>query len=129
MKIRGELREIIADEALGLYRAAMRALAIRLLALIAVLVMPLGMSAVPAVAHEAHPAAGMAMPHCPDQPAKHDAKGAFAECTMACSAALPAIDGAGPRGPLIECVPVDCPAVQRLSGLHPDTATPPPKRS
>jgi hypothetical protein len=56
-------------------------------------------------------------------------KGAFAACTMACSAALPAVDTASPRGPLIDCVPVDCPAVQRLSGVHPETATPPPRRT
>jgi hypothetical protein len=71
----------------------------------------------------------MPMQHCPEQSSKQTTKTAFNECTMACSAALPAADAVPAEGPLITCVPVDCPLVQRLSGLQPDTATPPPKRS
>jgi hypothetical protein len=99
----------------------------KLLVLLAVLLMPLGMAA-PAAANQS---ASMSMPmqHCPEQTPKHDTKTAFGECTMACSAALPAADTVAVKGPLISCVPVDCPAVQRLSGLHPDPATPPPRRS
>ena len=97
-----------------------------LLALIAVLLMPLGMT--PASAHH-QPAAGMAMPHCPEQAPKHDSKGAFAECTMACSAALPAAELQQEQHLPIACAPAPPAVAQILRGLHPETATPPPKRS
>jgi hypothetical protein len=98
----------------------------KLLALIAVLLMPLGMqSAAASVTHDA----AMPMEHCPDQAPTRDLKGGFAECTMVCSAALPAADPLQREHPLIACAPTE-PAVARiLHGLHPDTATPPPKRS
>jgi hypothetical protein len=95
----------------------------RLLALIAVLLMPLGM-ATPAAAH---PMADMAMSHCPDQPSHHQQKAWSAECTMACASALPAFDRAEDQiGPVARVAFVSLPA-QPLHGLHPDTATPPPK--
>jgi hypothetical protein len=99
---------------------------LRLLTLIAVLLMPLGMAA-PVAAHQSA-SMGMPMQHCPE-PASKQHGNAAGECTMACSAALPAADAVVPGRPLISCVPVASPAVQRLSGLHPDTATPPPRRS
>lgn len=94
--------------------------------LIAVLLMPLGMAPAPAGAAQHH-AAAMPMQHCPEQGSKHQSKGAFAECTMACASALPAADRVQERP-----VPCDAPAVavapmHVLHGLHPDTATPPPK--
>ena len=99
----------------------------RLLVLVAVLLMPLGMA--PASASMAHDQmmAGMPMGHCPDQAPRHDGKSAFGECTMACAAALPAIDRRSDEPDLIVREPVQSVAVQRLHGLHPETATPPPK--
>jgi hypothetical protein len=100
----------------------------RLLVLVAVMLMPFGMSA-PASASTAHDQmmAGMPMGHCPDQAPRHDGKSAFGECTMACAAALPAIDRRSDEPDLIVREPVQSVAVQRLRGLHPETATPPPK--
>src|SRR3954452_7701443 len=98
-----------------------------LLVLLAVLLMPLGMTA-PAAAAEHHGSTAMPMQHCPDQSPKQSKAGSI-ECTMACAAALlPA--NFGPHEPIaIVCAP-DQPAIaQRLHGLHPETATPPPKRS
>lgn len=106
--------------------AAMAALC-RLVALIAVLVMPLGMP--PAAAAPAQHHATMPMQHCPDQAPGHDLKGGFAECTMACSAALPAADLPREERRWTSCAPAEAAAARILDGLHPDTATPPPKRS
>ena len=98
---------------------------LRLLALIAVLVMPLGMAA-PAAAH---PTAGMAMSHCPDQPSHHQQKAWSPVCTMACASALPALDRAEDEiAPVARIAFAPLPA-RALDGFHPDTATPPPKAS
>jgi hypothetical protein len=99
----------------------------RLSLILTVLLMPLGMAPAQAVA-PSHHAAAMPMPHCPDQQHK-PAKGGIAECTMACAAALPAIGAASSKPFRIVCVPERPAAAQRLDGLHPDTATPPPRRS
>lgn len=101
---------------------------LRALALFAVLLMPLGMPATAAPAPSADGHTTMPMQHCPDEGSTHG-KGGFAECTMACSAALPAIEPAGDRPLLLVCAPSEAAAVRILRGLHPDTVTPPPKRS
>src|SRR3954449_1106169 len=100
----------------------------RLLVLVAMLMMPFGMSAATASTHHM-PAVGMAMQHCPEQGSKHESKGGFAECTMACAAALPAADvrADGPRLIVIASIVPGTP--HALHGLRPDTATPPPKVS
>jgi hypothetical protein len=100
----------------------------KLLVLLAVLLMPLSMSAAPAAANH-RSAASMAMKHCPEQAPSHHTKGGFAECTMACSAALPAADLPQEQHVLISCVPTTHAIARVLHGLHPDTSTPPPKVS
>ena len=99
-----------------------------LLVLIAVLLMPLGMQPAPA-APVVHHASAMPTQHCPDQPSKHDGKGTLAECTMVCSSALPAADLPRPQPLLLACSPEISGLTEILRGLHPETATPPPKRS
>lgn len=98
----------------------------KLLTLIAVLLLPFGMTAAPAAASEHH-SAPMTMPHCPEQIPKQNGKVGFVECTMACSAALPAAGLAEQR--LLQFVhDMVEPALARpLHGLHPDTVTPPPR--
>ena len=99
----------------------------KLLILMAMLLMPLGMqpvAAAPSMAHHATP-----MQHCPEQAPRHDGKAGFVECTMACSAALPATDLRAQGPLLIACTPVEPCLAGPLHGLHPETATPPPKRS
>jgi hypothetical protein len=99
----------------------------RFFLLIAVLLMPFGMTPAAAAGHSAHMA--MPMSHCPEPAPNHSGKAGFVECTMACSAALPAGEVAQDQPLLIVCMP-DRPGVARqLDGLHPETATPPPKRS
>jgi hypothetical protein len=102
--------------------------ALKLLALLAVLLMPFGMVPAAAASHHAQ-MTSMPMQHCPEQGSKHDSKGAFAECTMACSAALPALDQSRPLSVPIVCERVRPSLAQQLSDLHPEIATPPPKRS
>lgn len=103
---------------------------LRILALVAVLLMPLGMAPATAAPTPAqHHQMAMPMEHCPDQAPGHDRKAGFAECTMACSAALPAIGPVADRTPLLVCAPSEAAAAQILRGLHLDPVTPPPKRS
>ena len=101
----------------------------KLLVLLAILLMPFGMARAHISAPHPAPMAGMPMEQCPDNAPRHKSDGSLDECTMACLAALPAADLAGP-----ESLPIthDFVAPSRaipLHGLHPDTATPPPKRS
>src|SRR5690348_8481514 len=100
----------------------------KLLVVLAVLVMPFGMAPAWAAAPAQHHVA-MPMQHCPEPAPNRSGKAGFVECTMACSAALPAADDAIEQPLVIICAPTGPAAAQILSGLHPDTATPPPKRS
>ena len=103
----------------------------KMLVLVAVLLMPLGAQSVAAVpgSHQHAAAPTMPMEHCPDQGRRHDMNGGFAQCAMACSAALPAADLSRPE-PLNTACDLDVASVaEHLHGLHPDTATPPPKYS
>ena len=122
-------RVIVLPDA-GNYSGVMRQMLARLLLLVAVLLMPFGMTPAAAMAHEQHSAAA-AMPagHCPEQAPRPGGKAGFIECTMVCSAALPASDLKRHEPRLIVCVPVEAAAARQLHGLHPDTATPPPRRS
>ena len=112
------------------YRRLVQMALTRLVLLIAMLFLPLGMNNAPAAAATHHaPMAGMPMQHCPEQTPKQNSKGAFAECTMACASALPAMDRVSDEiRPMARTAFLPLPA-QPLHGLHPDTATPPPKAS
>lgn len=103
-------------------------LAWKLLTLIAVLLMPFGMTAASAAA-PGHHSASMPMQHCPEQAPKQNGKAGFVECTMICSAALPATDPKRDEPHVIVCAPGETASARQLNGLHPDTATPPPKHS
>jgi len=102
----------------------------KLFTLLAVLVMPFGMSSVHATAVNSAPVAGMPMGHCPDQPGKHNSSGGgIAECMMACAAALPAAEPMS-DDVLALIAQLETPAfVHALRGLAPEIATPPPKRA
>jgi hypothetical protein len=109
------------------YAGLVQTLLARLVILFAVLLMPLDMA--PAAASVPHQRMDMPMGHCPDQGSHHDMKSGIAECTMACAGALPAADLARHQPLLVVCEPIQPAAAQRLHGLHPDPATPPPKDS
>lgn len=99
----------------------------RLVLLLAVLLMPHGMAGAEAQHHSQE--ATMPMEHCPAEGSTQDSTAGFGACTMACSAALPAAEMPQDRSLLIVCTPQRTGIVGRLQGIHPDTATPPPKRS
>jgi hypothetical protein len=104
--------------------------AIQLLALIALMIMPLGMATAPAAAvhHEAMSAA-IPMGHCPDQDSSRHSTGALADCTMACAAALPATDLAAlDSHPIVKFAPQPA-LIAALSGIELEIATPPPRPS
>jgi hypothetical protein len=117
----------IAPTRLDFYLPAMAARLLRLLTLIALVLMPLGMAAAPATA-EHHSTANMPMQHCPDEGSKSPELGtAFAECTMACAATLPAQPlRSDERVATIVAAAVPSLPVP-LRGLVPETATPPPR--
>ena len=102
-----------------------------LLVLLAVLLMPLGMSSAASAAQTAshHDMAGIAVGHCPDEDSRPEPMPGIAACTMACSAALPAIEPVQPQRSAQARAPQEIDRVPILSGLHPEAATPPPKRT
>ena len=109
------------------YSKLVRIILAKLLVLVAVLIMPFAMTPANASMSSHHQMASMPMGHCDEQAPSHAGKNGIAECTMACSAALPA------TAPPQEDLPPVAPAALHsavppiLHGLHPDTATPPPK--
>ena len=118
---------VIAGQGLRVYRAAMSRL-INILMVIALALMPFGMAA-PAAAAAHHPAAGSgAAEHCPDRNAAPLANHGIGECAMGCAAAIPPLDRvAGPQSP--PATPILRMLVEPLTGLQPETATPPPRSS
>ena len=101
---------------------------VKLLALFAVLLMPLGMAA-PASASQHHSMASMPMQHCPEQSPSQKGKLGFSECTMACAGALPAIEASREGESVVDPILHLPLSVLRLHGLHPEIATPPPKQA
>jgi hypothetical protein len=97
----------------------------KLITLLALLLMPFGMAPAAATSNQGTPSA-MPMQHCPEQQSNH-ASGAFGECMMACSAALPATEPSQSEPVRIVCLPIERPLARALIGLHPDIATPPPR--
>lgn len=122
---------LIAEQGRGDYRTPVAAFLVRSMTLLALLLMPLGMSARPAAAAEAMPAHHAMMPsgegHHDDGPANEPA-GRSAECAMACSMLAP--DATGAIVPVeVRAQPVASRATVQRAGLHPEMEPPPPKLS
>jgi hypothetical protein len=101
----------------------------RLLALLAVLLMPLGMQTAAAAPADHHaPNARMSMDHCPERSGSHGEKQGLITCSILCAAALPSQDmphrGLGPAADRAVILPSPV-----LQGIRPETVTPPPKRA
>ncbi len=102
---------------------------LRLLTLLALVLMPFGMGAASAAAGNAAPAAATAQ-HCDDhggQPTKTSRDDAMS-CAIACSMLVVAEAGVDAPAPDVR-EPAARPLAERGAGVHPDTATPPPKLS
>lgn len=122
------MTRVMARTAGANYRATMVHLIGRLVVLMAVLLMPFGMANAGAT-HSMHAVAQMPMHHSPISHSSLDPAAGLGECTMACSAALPAIDRSydPPQHPA--AAPAEAALVASLQGIVPQTATPPPKHS
>ncbi|MBA3510381.1 hypothetical protein [Sphingomonas sp.] len=117
---------VIASQSSGAYFAFMSSMVMRLLTLVALVLMPFGMGAASAVPAAHAPAAA----HCEDQgsePAERSSDQAI-DCAMACSMVATAEPRTG-EAVSNRRLPADRPLAQQGTGLHPDTATPPPKPS
>ena len=102
---------------------------LRLLTLLALILMPFGMSAANA-APVSHQPAGAFVGHCDEhgsQPAETPPD-SMADCATACSMLVTAGARIDEPNPTIREV-IARPLSERSNGLHPDIATPPPKFS
>lgn len=100
----------------------------RLLTLLALVLMPFGMGAAPATAQPAQHHSAAAAAHCPEPASDQGAADQTAGCTMTCSAVVAPEAFAGPPSAAATLPPVR-PLAQRVGGLHPEAAIPPPKRA
>ena len=116
----------IARRGTAAYRDAMRSPLARLLALVALLLMPLGMASAPANAAPA--AQSVAAGHCDDHAPAPDAPIKKPMHCTAC-AALPAADAPEPSARVLPSAPRWLALSAPINGVEPDIATPPPKRS
>jgi len=116
------LRSFIATQSWDGYFSGMGSAVLRLLALVALFLMPMSMGSAPANAQTAATPAG----HCDDhqQPAKAPAMPQV-HCTGC--VALPAIDAPVPIEELVPEMPMTIALAAFLASIEPDTATPPPK--
>ena len=105
----------------------MAAAIIRFLALVALMLMPLGMSAAPAMAQTVPAPHAMAPAgHCDEQPEPNKAPEPQLGCTAMCTA-IPAAE-APALAPMIKPVaPRSVSIVVPFSGFEPEIATPPPR--
>lgn len=102
----------------------MPALILKMLTLVAVALMPFGMSA--ASAAPAHHAPSAAAQHCDEQGSQPVQAPQAMDCAMSCSLLVSAQAGPAEAVPILRLPTVRLPA-ERGTGLHPDTVTPPPK--
>jgi len=96
---------------------------LRLLALFALVIMPLSMASASA---SAQPAVATPAGHCDDQQQPAKAPSAPQVHCTGC-AALPAMDAPAPLAELAPETPMLIALASFLAGIEPDTATPPPK--
>ncbi|HEY0628002.1 MAG TPA: hypothetical protein VGD23_01610 [Sphingomicrobium sp.] len=120
---------VIAARDREAYGSAMATAILRLLALIALTLMPIGMAGVPAMASPApaeHAMAGMA--HCDEIPAEEPAAPQSKIDCMAMCTALPANFGSAPASRMKPVTPRSIAVSAPFSGIEPEIATPPPKQ-
>ena len=99
---------------------------LKLMSLLALVLMPFGMSA--AMAAPGHQPTAATAEHCGEhggQPAEKSPKQSAA-CAVACSMLIAAETPMDEPAPAVRLPPAR-PLAERGTGLHPDTATPPPK--
>ena len=107
----------------------MTAALLRLLALLALVLMPFGMAGAPAMAQPMPTQHAMAsMGHCDEQRDQDEAPVSKMDCTAMCTA-LPATDAPAPAPALQPIVPRTIAIAVPFAGIEPELATPPPRRA
>ena len=119
---------VIVGQAFGRYVAAVASVMLRMLALIALVIMPFGMTAAPAQAQPVHHAMAMAgNGHCDEQQDQHRAPTRNqTDCAAACTA-LPAPAEPILARPLKPKAPRAVALVAPFHGIVLEIATPPPR--
>lgn len=115
----------LAHQGPPLYPARMASAVLRLLALVALIFMPLSMASAPA---SAQPVAAAPAGHCEDQQEPADAPSSAKMHCTGC-AALPAVDAPDPMAELRPETPLLISFARFMDGVEPETATPPPRIS
>ena len=119
---------VIVRTGLRPYVRRMIAALLRLLTLIALALMPLGMTGAPAVAQPMPMSHHMASNgHCDEQNSPDEAPASKMDCTAMCTA-LPATDAPAPAPGLKPVPPRSIALMASFAGIEPEIATPPPKR-
>ena len=118
---------VIARQSSAHYGARMAAAVLRLFALLALMLMPLGMAGAPA---HAQSAASAPAGHC-DEHQKQKPVDVPSAATVHCTgcAALPAIEAPPPIAELRPQMPMRLAPAELIEGIEPETATPPPRIS
>ena len=116
---------VIAGKGWRSYRQGMAARLIRLIAFVAVLLMPFGMAAAPAMSM---PAAAASDGHCGEHQAPAEEPAAMPDHCASCSA-LPGMDSPAPASAPLPAAPRHITAATPFDGIEPETITPPPKAS
>jgi hypothetical protein len=118
------LMPVIARQASRSYWAGMAAAVLRLLALLALVLMPIGMASAPAAAHA--PMAGAPAEHCVDQSQPDELPSPQAMDCVACTA-MAASEMPVPTPLLAPSPPRLIALADVFVGIVPEIATPPPK--
>ena len=109
------------------YLTQMRLTALRLFMLLAVMLMPFGMSAAPAASIHQEQMNAMAAGHCDDSGSSPTTNSMLADCAMACSAALPAADLEPVLSHPVARIVCEPAITATLAGIEMEIATPPPR--
>ncbi|MDP9421408.1 MAG: hypothetical protein M3Q19_01010 [Pseudomonadota bacterium] len=126
-QLRGMDWLVIVPTGLKPYGGGMTAALLRLLTLLALVLMPIGMTGTPAAASPMSASHHMTADHCDEQqPEQDQAPASKMDCAAMCTA-LPATDSAAPTSVLKPKAPRTIAIATPFDGIILEIATPPPK--
>jgi hypothetical protein len=117
---------VIAQQGQHFYGCGMTAALLRLLTMLALVLMPIGMTSAPAAASPVPASHHMTAGHCDEQPEQNQAPASKMDCAAMCTA-LPATDSAAPNPVLMPKAPRTVAVATPFDGIILEIATPPPK--
>lgn len=118
---------VIAQQASQPYAVRMAATLFRLLALLALVLMPIGMTSAPAAASPMPASHHLMTGHCDEQPEQDEGPTSKMDCAAMCTA-LPAAVSAAATSVLKPKAPRTIAVAARFDGIILEIATPPPRR-